>query len=120
MARQRSSTTPTDFVTAFVAELRTRAADPLVADSTEAKAVRRVADELEAHYAAHQLTAPTMAEAVAASGDSDVELRRLKREGKWSGQRADLPRRPTANVPHSEPSKRPTLVERRLLGQWDW
>jgi hypothetical protein len=35
-----------------------------------------------------------MAEAVKESGYTDVQLRKLKKAGKWSGRRVDLPRRP--------------------------
>lgn len=83
-----------DFVEKFIQHLRGRAADPLFGGSAEAKVASRIADELEAERVAYLNAAPPMAEAVKESGYSEVQLRRLKKEGKWSGLRKDLPRRP--------------------------
>jgi hypothetical protein len=40
-----------------------------------------------------------IATAVRESGYTDVQLRRLKKEGKWSGRRVDFPRRPGTVAP---------------------
>jgi hypothetical protein len=83
-----------DFVIEFIKELRKRASDPIFDGSAEAKVVSKIADELEANRVAYLSEKPPMAEAVKESGYSEVQLRRLRKEGKWSGLRADLPRRP--------------------------
>jgi hypothetical protein len=83
-----------DFVTEYVIELRERAKHPLFGDSPEAKIAARIADELESKRIAHLSEELPMSEAVKESGYSAVQLGRLRNEGKWSGRRADLPRRP--------------------------
>lgn len=83
-----------DFVQQFVTQLRDRAQDPLFGDSAEAKVAARIADELEAIRLAYLSAELPMADAVKESGYTDVQLRKLKKEGKWSGKRIDLPRRP--------------------------
>lgn len=83
-----------DFVAEYVSELRERAKHPLFSDSPEAKIAARIADELESKRIAHLSEELPIAEAAKESGYSPVQLGRLKTEGKWSGRRADLPRRP--------------------------
>jgi hypothetical protein len=83
-----------DFVESFVTQLRARASDALFGGSPEAKVAAQIADELETLRRAHLQEMIPIATAVRESGYTDVQLRRLKKEGKWSGRRADFPRRP--------------------------
>lgn len=103
-----------DFVVHFITELRKRAKDPLFGESAEARVAARIADELEAERAAFLTSAPSTAEAVKESGYSEVQLRRLKKEGKWSGLRQDLPRRPRPNAarPQLMTSEQTSLADR--------
>lgn len=100
-----------DFVETFVTQLRDRAQDPLFGGSPEAKVAARIADELEALRRAHLEEVIPMAVAVRESGYTDVQLRRLKKEGKWSGRRVDLPRRP-GSVTLKPVGERLSLAER--------
>lgn len=100
-----------DFVEKFVTQLRERSQDALYKDSAEAKVAARIADELEAHRSAYLSAELPMAEAVQESGYTDVQLRKLKKEGKWSGRRVDLPRRPRP-VPLHRVGDGLTLAER--------
>ena len=100
-----------DFVEQFVTQLRERSQDPLYRDSAEAKIASRIADELEARRMEHLTAEMPIAEAARESGYTDVQLRRLKKEGKWSGRRADLPRRPRPSAPQRV-AERQSLAER--------
>ena len=100
-----------DYVEVFIGELRERAADRELESSPTAGVYRRVAEELEAKRIAFLNAEPTLEEAMRESGYTDAALRRLKREGKWSGRRIDLPRRPGHPPPVREQG---TLAENIL------
>ena len=91
-----------DWLTMYVEELRTRAHDPLFGGSAEARAAAAIAEELETRRRAFFNATPTIAEAAAESGYSPEQLRKLKSEGKWSGQRIDMPRRPGRLAPEAQ------------------
>lgn len=105
--------TATDFVVGYISELRQRAEDRRAEGSSLAAVYERVANELEAARARFLNEEPPIEEAVRDSGYSEVQLRRLRREGKWSGRRADLPRRPRPSAPQPA-GERPTLAEQVL------
>lgn len=90
-----------DWLTVYVEELRGRASDPLFGGSAEARAAAAIAEELETRRRAELYSTPSTAEAVAESGYSEVQLRKLRKSGAWSGQRYDLPRRPGTVVPEA-------------------
>lgn len=90
-----------DWVSEYVQELQHRADDRRAEGAPSADIYARVADELEAKRRAALYATPTMADAVEESGYSAEQLRKLRREGMWSGQRYDLPRRPGKRAPES-------------------
>jgi hypothetical protein len=93
--------TATDWLTLYVEELRQRASDPLFGGSAEARAAAAIAEELDARRRAYLYATPTTAEAAQESGYSAEQLRKLRKQGLWSGQRYDLPRRPGRTVPEA-------------------
>lgn len=85
---------PRDFVSGFAETIRARISDPLVAGSSEARAVAALLDEMEEAYAAFLDERLTPQQAAAESGFSDRHIRLLRAQGVISDRRRDLPRRP--------------------------
>jgi hypothetical protein len=102
------------YVLDIVATLRARAADPLLKGSETARMAAALADEIESRRQAFLLEEIPIADAVRESGYSEANLRRLRRAGKWSGRRADLPQKPGASTP-APVNGTPTLAEQRLM-----
>lgn len=105
--------TPSDWVTEYIEMLRQRAADRRAEGAPTADLYDRVASELEDRRRAHLYSTPTTADAALESGYSPEQLRKLKRDGHWSGQRYDLPRRPGA-APRPE-TRGLTLADQIML-----
>lgn len=100
------------FVERFITTLRDRAADRRSEGSPAAALYTRVADELEAEWKQHQLEELPTAVAMVESGYTVQALRKLRREGLWSGKREDLPRRPGKR---QRPTGVHSLADERLL-----
>lgn len=107
---------PKDWLTVYVEELQTRAEDRRKEGAPSADVYARVAEELDARRRAALYSIPTTAEAVAESGYSAEQLRKLKRDGAWSGQRYDLPRRPGVVVTEARGLTLAQDVVRRRIG----
>jgi hypothetical protein len=90
-----------DWISDFVAELQHRAEDRRAEGAPSADVYARVASELETRRRAYLHSTPTIQEASDESGYSPEQLRKLKRDKLWSGQRIDLPRRPGKPLPES-------------------
>lgn len=105
-----------DFVEGFVDRLRTRAADPLLGESAEARLLVKLAEEIEREYVAHQDERLTPRAAAEESGFTVQAIRVWRAEGRISDRRRDLPRKPGHGVqrgPQAVPST-PSIADRVL------
>jgi hypothetical protein len=105
-----------DWISEYLEELKQRVADRRLEESPAAGVYAHVVRELEERRDAALATLPTIPEAAAESGYSPEQLRKLRRDGVWSGQRHDLPRRPAKRLPES---RRLTLSEEILMHRVD-
>jgi len=105
-----------DFVRQFAGELRRRSVDrEKEGAATAAGVYSRVADELEQEFQQYLQEEITIEEAARESGYNRDVLRRMRKDGVWSGRRADLPTKPRKAVRQAAPESASARGKRRGL-----
>jgi hypothetical protein len=109
-----------DFVQAFVERQRARLRDPLIACSSEARALAAQLDQLEHEHQEYLDAVLTPREAAAESGFTEHHIRLLRRQRVISNRRRDLPRKPGHGVERPKPigvaDNVPSIAD-RVLGR---
>lgn len=109
------------FVDGWVADQRRRLEESLLGDSSEGRLLGKFCDQLEQDHEAHQSEALSTAQAAEESGYTPQAIRMLRRQGRISERRADLPRKPGHGVARGPQrvgvTETPSIAERVLNRQ---